>query len=104
MTCRVHSFLATTVVLSGCATPDAPAPSGEHEVAFSCDNGEQLQVRFSQARGMATLLRNGEAIELPQQPAGSGFAYGNGRTTVRGKGDELTVEVGRMLPFHCRAH
>ena len=116
-------LLATVVFVPGCATPgtsapEAPAPatnapapsvpapaapaSDERAYAFTCDNGERIQVRFSQARKLATLVRNGESIELPQQPSGSGFIYGNGRTTLRGKGDELMLEIGKMAPIRCR--
>jgi len=116
-------LLATVVFVPGCATPgtsapEAPAPattapgpsvpapaapaSDERAYAFTCDNGERIQVRFSQARKLATLVRNGESIELPQQPSGSGFIYGNGRTALRGKGDELMLEIGKMAPIRCR--
>ena len=119
----VPVLLATVVFVAGCATsgaeaPQAPAPapstpassppapaapaSDERAYAFSCDNGERIQVRFSQARKLATLVRNGESIELPQQPSGSGFIYGNGRTTLRGKGDALILEIGKMAPIRCQ--
>ena len=51
----------------------------------------------------AVLLRHGQAIELHQQPSGSGFVYSNGPNTIRGKGDELRVEIGRMVPMLCTA-
>ena len=37
------------------------------------------------------------------QPSGSGFAYGDGRHNLRGKGDALTLEVGRRVPLQCMA-
>ena len=49
------------------------------------------------------LVRGGRTLELQQQPSGSGFVYSNGPSTVRGKGDELTLEIGRMAPIACRA-
>ncbi|MGE5621895.1 MAG: MliC family protein [Bacillota bacterium] len=42
-------------------------------------------------------------LELRQQISGSGFIYSDGSTVVRGKGDELTVEAGRMAPVRCVA-
>ena len=121
----VPLFLVAMLSAAGCATPRATAPepapappeasapaasapvptapaSDERAFAFACDDGQRIQVRFSQARKLATLVRNGESIELPQQPSGSGFIYGNGRTTLRGKGDELTLEIGKMAPIRCR--
>lgn len=119
----VPVFLVAMLSAAGCATPRATAPepappeapppaasapvptapaSDERSFAFACDDGQRIQVRFSHARRMATLLRGGESIELPQQASGSGFIYSNGRTTLRGKGEELILEVGRMAPIRCR--
>jgi len=72
-------------------------------VAFDCTNGESLNVRFLPAQRLAFLTRNGSTLELPQQPSGSGFIYSNGPNTIRGKGDELIVEIGRMVPLQCNA-
>ena len=44
-----------------------------------------------------------KTIELQQQPSGSGFIYSNGPNTIRGKGNDLTVEIGRMVPIQCKA-
>jgi len=48
-------------------------------------------------------MREQSEISLPQQPSGSGFIYSNGPNTIRGKGNALTVEIGRMLPIQCQA-
>lgn len=95
-------LLATMLV--GCATQsEPPAEDGTREVAFTCDNGETMRVRFMQSPAQAVLMRNGAEIVLPQQPSGSGFVYGTPRQTIRGKGDALTVEIGRMAPIQCTA-
>jgi membrane-bound inhibitor of C-type lysozyme len=78
-------------------------PSIFSEIAYSCTNGQSLSVRFFPQQGVAVLVRNGETMELDQQPSGSGFIYRNGPNTVRGKGDDLTVEIGRMVPLQCSA-
>lgn len=70
---------------------------------FKCSNGEQIEVRFFPAQGVGVLVRGGNAIELQQMPSASGYVYSNGPNTVRGKGNELTVEVGRMVPIQCVA-
>ena len=72
-------------------------------VSFTCENGEQLEMRFSQDQRIGVLVRNGEVLELKQQISGSGFIYTNGPNVVRGKGDELTIEMGRTAPIRCRA-
>ncbi len=86
----------------GACSSSPPAPV-EHDVAFSCTNGESISVRFSPTKHTAILTRHGNNIELQQQPSGSGFIYSNGPNTIRGKGNELTVEIGRMVPIHCKA-
>ena len=121
----VPLFLVATLSIAGCATtgtaaPEPPPPqpsvpavtapapapsapaSAERAFTFACDDGQRIQVRFSRSRGLATLVRGGESVELPQQASGSGFIYSNGRTTLRGKGEELVLEVGRMAPIRCR--
>jgi membrane-bound inhibitor of C-type lysozyme len=70
---------------------------------FACDNEEEIEVRFFPEQGVAVLLRGGQTTELQQQPVGSGFEYSNGQTTLRGKGNELTMTVGMMAPTNCTA-
>jgi hypothetical protein len=60
-------------------------------------------MRFLPAQGVGVLVRNGKPMELQQRPAASGFLYSNGPNTVRGKGDEIMVEIGRMVPLKCTA-
>lgn len=92
-------------LVSGCAwgplAHDNPAQV--REIPYACSNGQSLTVRFFPEREIAVLVRNDASIELRQQPSGSGFIYGNGPNTIRGKGDDLTVEIGRMVPWQCKA-
>lgn len=91
------------VLLTGCAGArkgdDVPQ---ELPVRFICTNGEAIDVRFYPARRVALLIRNETSVELTQQPAASGFVYSNGPNTIRGKGDDLRVEIGRMVPLECK--
>ena len=95
---------------------DAPGAFGENLVVsgidfkslpigtrFSCNDGDEVEMRFFNLQGVGVLVRHGETIELKQEPAASGFKYSNGPTTVRGKGDALTLEIGRMVPIECQA-
>ena len=101
---KVIAVALLVVVTLGCTTTATQDDSpNSRTVAFSCTNGESLSVRFIRDRNMAILTRNGESIELSQQPSGSGFIYSNGPNTIRGKGDDLTVEIGRMVPIQCKA-
>lgn len=93
-----------TFALASCASTTSKESSpAERRVAFACTNGEEIEVRFFTEQGLAVLNRGGRMVELQQQPSGSGFIYSNGPNTIRGKGDDLTVEIGRMAPLRCKA-
>lgn len=98
---KIAPLAVLALLTVGCTT--SPDPAAGREVAFSCTNGESLSVRFLPEREVAVLLRHGDEIELQQQVSGSGFIYGNGPNTIRGKGNELTVEIGRRVPIQCTA-
>ena len=101
----MNALLAGAVVVAtavGCTpTVSRDSSHGDREVAYDCDNGQSVSVRFFPARGVAALVRNGETIELQQRPTGSGFMYTTGQNTIRGKGNELTLQIGRMVPIQC---
>ena len=73
------------------------------QVIFECERNDPVTVRFYQDSERAVMTRNNEDIELTQQPTASGFSYSNGPNSIRGKGDDLTVHIGRMAAIHCRA-
>jgi len=98
----IRAVLAAALLAITVAACTSPAEE-VLEVQFSCVNSDDVTVRFFPGRELAILLRNGEQIELPQQISGSGFIYSNGPTTIRGKGNDLTVEIGRMVPIQCRS-
>lgn len=77
--------------------------TGERRVQFSCDDGNTIEMRFFPLQGVGVLVRDGATMELQQQVSASGFIYSNGPTTVRGKGDELRLEIGRRVPIVCQA-
>ena len=54
-------------------------------------------------QGIAVLVRGGKNTELNGEPVASGFKYTNGQTTIQGKGDELTLNVGMMAGTKCKA-
>lgn len=90
--------------LAGCASINASgSDASERRVPFKCSNGEDVEMRFFPAQGVAVLVRDGKTFELQQQPAASGFHYAMGPHAVRGKGTEITIEVGRMAPLTCQA-
>jgi membrane-bound inhibitor of C-type lysozyme len=96
-------LISATGLFSCAGVQEKPSGNEMNRVLFNCDNGEQVEMRFFPARDMAVLVRNGKSIELKQQPSGSGFIYTNGPNTVRGKGREIMIEIGRMVPIRCAA-
>ena len=96
------------VLVAALAGACSTAPRKAHEilerqVRFVCSNGEEVEMRFLPPQDAAVLVRHGMPIELQRQRSATGFVYSNGPNTVRSKGDELTVEIGRMAPLQCKA-
>lgn len=100
----IAAVLAATA-LAGCAA-QVQKPVGEGEQAlrakFVCEGGTTLDVTFRDEKAWVTLA-DGSVFVLPQRPAASGYWYSSGMHELRGKGDEATWGVGRMVPLNCRA-
>tara|TARA_R110001583_G_scaffold156201_2_gene307916 strand:+ start:285 stop:872 length:588 start_codon:yes stop_codon:yes gene_type:complete len=73
------------------------------QIIFECERNEAITVRFFTDSDRAVMTRNNEDIELKQARTASGFLYSNGLNSIRGKGDDLSVQIGRMSPINCRA-
>lgn len=73
------------------------------QIIFECERNEAITVRFFTDSDRAVMTRNNEDIELKQARTASGFLYSNGLNSIRGKGDDLSVLIGRMSPINCRA-
>jgi membrane-bound inhibitor of C-type lysozyme len=80
-----------------------PDAGNVRRVHFTCDNGEELQVVFFRTLQIADLVRNQKGTELSKQPSGSGFHYSNGTHTIRGKGEDLAIEVTQQPTLNCKA-
>jgi membrane-bound inhibitor of C-type lysozyme len=104
------------LVCAGCGTPstqgdypaDYPADSksarpGELRMLYACRDGEQIEMRFLDTRGIALLSRRGRTLQLKQQSDASGNIYSDGRTTVRSKGRDLRLEMRGLEPIECRS-
>ena len=74
-------------------------------VAYICDNGEQVSVRFFPQQGIGVLVRGGQNVELQQSSTPPGFTYSGGQTTLRVALDRLTMQmnVGMMATVNCKA-
>jgi len=91
--------------LSACSSVDSNTANETdvNLVGYSCDRGEHITVEYSTSKEQAILSRNGKTSVLPQVRSASGFKYSTGRTTIQGKGEQLTVTIGRMAPLKCQA-
>jgi membrane-bound inhibitor of C-type lysozyme len=76
---------------------------GERREQFACRDGEQIQMHFLEARGIALLTRRGRTMELKLQSSESGSIYSNGPTTVRSKGRDLRLQMEGMEPIECHS-
>jgi len=100
----IFAVLAAVLAAPAFAQADQGQAGGNVlRVWFSCDNGEQVEMRFFTQQGTAVLVHEGKTVELQQQLSGSGFIYGSGEYLVRGKGDELTIEIDGRAPIKCTA-
>jgi membrane-bound inhibitor of C-type lysozyme len=109
---RLAVLAAAALCAAGCAISTSSHPSRSQSpyrnerrtVQYFCNDGERLTVRFDPARGIAVVERGESEMELRQEPSGSGFRYGNARAEIRGQGDELIFEMGRMSSsLRCEA-
>lgn len=107
---RLLLLIASCAALAACTNtlpkPDGHATAGKpnvNVVNYQCENGESIRVSYFIDQEKAILERNGDSIELPQRPAASGMLYSNGPNTIRGKGNDLSLEIGRMMPVACSA-
>jgi len=77
--------------------------TAQTRTTFACDNGETVEVRFFPEQGVAVLVRGGQNTELQSEPVASGFKYASGQTTIRGKGNDIELNVGMMATAKCTA-
>lgn len=71
-------------------------------VRYSCERGGPLEVEYTGGES-AIVYRDGTTVKLLQAPVASGFHYTNGKLGIRGKGNDVMLEIGRMAPIPCHA-
>lgn len=102
MACSACVVSAMPVDSDKTSTSEAKENVSVLEVEYACERGSSIRVQYNNT-DTAVLFRGDTAIELKQMPSGSGFIYSNGPNTIRGKGDELRLEIGRMRAIPCKA-
>src|SRR4051812_12912038 len=108
---RYVSIAALAAALgAGCAAPSpttAPVEPwsesrGGHWARYACGNGEEVETRAFPFDGVGFLIRYGRPMEFQQQQVSAGFLFTNGPSSiVRGKGNEITVDMAGMVPLQC---
>ncbi|MEW5683541.1 MAG: MliC family protein [Pseudomonadota bacterium] len=95
---RLILILSAAAGLAGCASMKAEG----RKVTYVCDRGPGLTVVYSE--GLARIeAADGASITLQQRPSASGTWYESPTHSLRGKGDEVTYTIGRMVPMQCKA-
>ncbi|AZB28276.1 MliC family protein [Chryseobacterium balustinum] len=69
------------------------------KTTLSDKDGKKLDVTFNNTKNTATLLFNGETIELEGQKTASGIWYKNDHYELRGKGNENELHKDGKLIF-----
>ncbi len=120
----ILTFSVAALILSACSIQQQPviqeatttqtAPQktklrikGHTEVSivmYQCEQDiGQIEVRFFPHHGVAVLVLEEVTHEMQEQRAASGFWYSNGKYTIRGKGTDAWLEIGRRAPIDCQA-
>jgi heat shock protein HslJ len=70
---------------------------------YACPGGSDFAAVFSKEGDLATISVPGQPeVELPRQPSGSGFAFGDSYYELRGRGREATLTAGgRSMRCHA---
>ena len=98
---RAPALLATltaTLMLAACQSSQPRNPierllGDPPWQRFTCSDGTTLRVQFR--HDSATVQTRTRTLILAEAPAASGIRYEDGRRSLRGKGDDITLTTGR---------
>ena len=102
-----YASLLLVVGLAGCSwfgsSGDASrVPRGA--TAYKCDGGKELYVRYLDGGKSAMVIYPEREFRLDAEQTGSGVLYTNGRTILRTKGAEATLEEGSSVIYsNCKS-
>jgi membrane-bound inhibitor of C-type lysozyme len=97
---RIALPLLAVAALAACAT--APE-EGERRIAYSCDRGPPVTVVYAGETARIESSDGSAPIVLQRRKSGSGLWYESPTRTIRSKGDEMFLTIGRMAPMTCNA-
>lgn len=103
-------FAAATTLSAGCSWFRSEPSTGVEPklppdaTAYSCDQNKRLVVRYPSGGRYAIVMLPDREFRLDAETSASGARFGNGRTALFNKGDEVTIEdQGSVLFANCRA-
>lgn len=113
---KAISLGVAALMLTGCAqTTSINDDANQIDAAFAekyndkiisiyqCQpDNKEVEVRYFPTQGVAVLVLNEQTHELHDHVTASGFWYTNGKYTVRGKGQTIWLEIGRMAAIECK--
>lgn len=100
---RRFAIVVATAALAACQTP-CPAPQAEAAVKrFTCADGGDIAVTYSQAPETARVDQEGYTpLLLPARISGAGYRYSEGDNELRGRSGEIVWRRAGTLETICR--
>lgn len=97
-------LLSLLGITTACAPLHNKTEAEYYTVQYLCQQGDSFAVQYYHHGAEAVLIQSEQQTVLNREPTASGFAYGNGGTvTLRGKGDEVQLIIGRKAAVTCRS-
>jgi membrane-bound inhibitor of C-type lysozyme len=107
---RLLALWLPVVSLAGCSSWWPWGSSGEvpsvppGATVYKCDDSKELYVRYVDGGKSAIVIYPEREFRLDSEETGSGARYSNGRTTLRTKGSEATLEEGSNIVYsNCKS-
>ena len=96
-----YRVLTALSLLAACTTGRGTPTLSGRQVSYTCDRGPPMTVIFS---GDTARVEggDGQTVIMQQRESGSGFWYESATHSLRGKGNEATYTIGRMVPLTCK--
>ena len=102
---KFYRILVVFLFAAGTGPIYAGESASSHSIAYSCEDGSEIQVEYVSANGQSTavLKRDGITLTLEQVRAASGTKFSDGTLTWWEKGGEsLLIEDNISRQYQCK--
>ncbi|MEI6895744.1 MAG: MliC family protein [Colwellia sp.] len=99
---RFSTIIVPLLLIACTHSENLPSTQSYNEISYVCERGKPVLVRYYKNEELAVLIREEQTIELHQEPTASGFLYSNMKVSIRGKGSNISIGFGRMVPMSCQ--